>query len=88
VPVAPRVDGGYRYAEVFGEDLDSEQLINPVHRSMMPTDPFTPVSTAAGTGVGGFLTGCWKGLLTLAGKGAPVLEGWSALVSRGTRTSR
>lgn len=44
VPVAPGVDGGYRYGEILGEFTGGEQLIAPVHWPMMRSNPFKPMA--------------------------------------------
>lgn len=61
LPVAPLVEGGHGYAEVFGELLDSDELIPVFHSTDRGRDPVDLLSRAVTSGRKGFS----KGLSTL-----------------------
>ena len=42
--VSPRVDGGYRHTEIFGEFFHGEELIAGFHGLILQSHPFTRMS--------------------------------------------
>ena len=44
--VAPAVNGRFWYLEVFGELVDSDQMVVAIHVLTLPQDPLTEVSLA------------------------------------------
>lgn len=65
MPVAPLVEGGHGYAEVFGELLDSEELIPVFHPFDHGRDPVDSLSRTGTFGPKGFSKGLSKGLSTV-----------------------
>lgn len=56
MPVAPLVEGGHGYAEVFGELLDSEELIPVFHPFDHGHDPVDSLARTGTFGPKGFST--------------------------------